>query len=268
MQTLKVGIKDIKGESDNEIVTDDPYITDNFTIVLKTGLHGGQSCLVCSDYTTFLPPCGCETAYCSQCLVDSCSSMVDHIRSILACPNSDCKQEWDPLEIRRRAKFNDSQFNEFCKTLAITLVNRDPYISDCPGCGRYYERKDQAKSSVYCIMCAKEGRPARYCIQCNLTWKTSSSSTNCGNPNCNSTSVLSLLPLAKPKQISWINNCPSIRLCTSCGTVIEHEEKCKEIKCIACGKIFCFVCLIDWRSGHLSDQCKPAPTQTTVPHKK
>ena len=85
---------------------------------------------------------------------------------------------------------------------------------------------------------------------------------------CDYTQLLDLLSKAKKTTIDGIPNCPSIRLCPSCGTGIQHHEgSCKRMMCQTCHKQSCFVCLTDWRY-HTNCTCTPAPIQTSVPRRK
>ena len=85
------------------------------------------------------------------------------------------------------------------------------------------------------------------------------------------TELLDLLSKAKKMTIEGIPNCPSIRLCPSCGTVVGHQGGgcCKHMRCETCHKEYCFVCLTDWKYSHsYHTNCTPAPIQTSVPHRK
>ena len=71
----------------------------------------------------------------------------------------------------------------------------------------------------------------------------------------------------KPTEVP---NVPSVRACDKCGSLINHKEACKHMKC-RCGYEFCFICLgkLDektgmWPCGLFSTSCQVAPRQTTV----
>jgi len=78
---------------------------------------------------------------------------------------------------------------------------------------------------------------------------------------------------------------PSLRACPHCGALVEHTAACKHMKCPACGKEFCFICLSKrdntarggqqswlgffgqsgWQCGRYNTPCASAPRQTHIP---
>ena len=91
-------------------------------------------------------------------------------------------------------------------------------------------------------------------------------------------------------RITWLFECkekvitgvrtPSLRACPHCGALVEHSAACKHMKCPACGKEFCFICLskrdekgvwiplygqTGWQCGRYNTSCNPAPRQTNIP---
>ena len=95
-------------------------------------------------------------------------------------------------------------------------------------------------------------------------------------------------------RITWLHECeekviagvktPSLRACPHCGALVEHSAACKHMKCPACSKEFCFICLskkddkaggglswftsfgqAGWQCGRYNAPCTPAPRQTNIP---
>ena len=59
---------------------------------------------------------------------------------------------------------------------------------------------------------------------------------------------------------------PSTRACVHCGALVQHIEACKQMKCPACSKEFCFICLRKKDvGGYKCGNCQPAPRQTSIP---
>ena len=65
------------------------------------------------------------------------------------------------------------------------------------------------------------------------------------------------------KNVSGIQS-PSLRACPHCGALVQHTDACKNMKCPACQKDFCFVCLSK-NGGYNCGNCKPAVRQTRIP---
>ena len=79
---------------------------------------------------------------------------------------------------------------------------------------------------------------------------------------------------------------PSLRACPHCGALVEHTDACKHMKCPACSKEFCFICLskrdtngrqsqfgwmaflgqTGWQCGRYNSPCAPAERQTSIPN--
>ena len=84
----------------------------------------------------------------------------------------------------------------------------------------------------------------------------------------------------KEKVITGVKT-PSLRACPHCWAIVEHSDACKHMKCPACGKEFCFICLskrddkgqgwfpfygqTGWQCGRYNAACVSAPRQTEIP---
>ena len=95
-------------------------------------------------------------------------------------------------------------------------------------------------------------------------------------------------------RIQWLLECeettiagvktPALRACPHCGGLVQHTGACKHMKCPACSKEFCFICLskrdetsrgglswlqlfgqAGWQCGRYNTACAPAPRQTKLP---
>ena len=265
-QILIVGNEQLR--EDSKLLQDYDSIKNNCTIFAVIRVPGGQDeCLTCCNIKTLLKtPCKCEKAiYCAECIIRDVKTKVDYRNAKLVCPY--CTEEWNLIEIQKTTgmgAFSDAEFNKVSKKLAQNYINSEPGIRECPGCHTYCIRQDQKKNRFYCYICAKEKRKAEYCFQCSLPWKKPSSHVDCGNPNCESADPLSLLAVALKKQIGAMKDCPSLRMCPGCATIIEHKERCKQMHCKNCNTHFCFACLTlgEYKCG---SACAVAPVQTEIP---
>lgn len=95
---------------------------------------------------------------------------------------------------------------------------------------------------------------------------------------------IKLLLECKEKVIAGVKT-PSMRACPHCGAIVEHTDACKHMKCPACSKEFCFICLskrddkgrpggqgwfalfgqTGWQCGRYNAPCASAPRQTNIP---
>ena len=95
-------------------------------------------------------------------------------------------------------------------------------------------------------------------------------------------------------RIQWLLECeetaiagvktPALRACPHCGGLVQHTGACKHMKCPACSKEFCFICLskrdetsrgglswlplfgqTGWQCGRYNTACAPARRQTKLP---
>lgn len=254
--------------NDDKLLEDHEGIKDNCTIFLVMRAPGGQDeCVTCCNQRTLLrAPCKCkEAVYCAECIIRDVQSKVDYENAKLVCPY--CRKEWNLIEIQKTTgvgAFSDAQFNAISKKLAQNYINNAPGIRECPGCQSYCMRQDETKNRFYCRVCAMEKRNAEYCFQCSLPWKKFSSHVDCGNPSCDSANPLTLLAAATRKKIGTMTDCPSLRMCPGCATIIEHETHCKQMHCKKCKTDFCFACLKLGRYK-CGSSCSVAPVQTTIP---
>ena len=58
---------------------------------------------------------------------------------------------------------------------------------------------------------------------------------------------------------------PSLRACPHCGALVQHTDACKNMKCPACKKDFCFICLNKSGGYSCGNNCRPANRQTSIP---
>lgn len=127
----------------------------------------------------------------------------------------------------------------------------------CPGCNLLVSRKDKNNVCVECSVCTeRKGWTYAFCWQCRQEWKgPGPRSDGCENVGCrNPLDILANCPSINFKDVKGVDNCPSIRACPNCGTLLEHNEQyCKSLTCTRCKTKFCFVCL------SVTQECLKAP---------
>jgi len=156
------------------------------------------------------------------------------------------------------------------------LHKPDTEIRQCQVCGVNW-RKDYTKcwpghrNRVVCNTCSKnQVRTVEYCWECRREWGRGGNSYKCGYPDCNwEEEHLRTLQTCETKNIGNLTDCPAIRACPRCGTLIRHTSGCKHMKC-RCGCEFCFVCLKKKRKLRRWEcsaygTCPIVPRQTALP---
>ena len=186
-----------------------------------------------------------------------------------------CNQEWDMDTIRRYGGASDEELRIMQECMSLNYCQNDPNISECPKCHNFCERINVSHRCLICRICTKrEGSSYHFCWDCKREWIGNPTNRRCGNDKCNAEEILEKLKSCPKTEIGYLEGVmvPSIRVCPSCGSLIEHGGKCKHMTCKACLKEFCFVCLRirdgrSWACGGYNTPCSVAPRQTTIPHR-
>ncbi|XP_051547795.1 E3 ubiquitin-protein ligase RNF19B-like isoform X2 [Myxocyprinus asiaticus] len=223
------------------------------------------------DILRALLSCGHVTG--PQTLTDYCRIQLTEGKADLRCPL--CDKQWSYTEVRNVAKLTLEEQQYFEETLANNATRKIVDIKNCPGCNWFIERSDSSNICVECTVCsAKNGKTFEFCWQCQKEWKgRRPRSDRCDNDGC-SNKDLDLLRDCTNIILQDAGNieCPAVRACPTCGTLITHNtKKCKNIVCSRCNKEFCFVCLkltaICCKAGGHFTLCSDgvAPRQTSIP---
>ena len=266
-------------------VADYPQLRSMSTIYLVARLPGGglfestlstnpeaistheEECSLCFHSPSHKMPC--DHFCCKSCVKQHSWNEVNRNKTEIKC--STCESEWDLSVIQRYGSVSKNEMDALANKLSENYIYGTENIRECPGCGDFGQPHDDSKTRVYCKQCAKEGREAEYCFYCSQPWNNPLSKINCGNPNCNPGAILDYIRKAPKKNIGGVE-CPSVRLCPTCGGRIEHKGGCKRMNCIFCKTNFCFICLKtqlngSWQCGSYDSKCPLAPIQTVIPKK-
>uniref|UniRef100_A0A8C2A2N0 RING-type domain-containing protein n=1 Tax=Cyprinus carpio TaxID=7962 RepID=A0A8C2A2N0_CYPCA len=193
-------------------------------------------------------------------LIDCCKAQlkdVSHFEFNL-CPL--CKKEWPYDEVRKLAKLTTEEQLSFEEQLGTNTVKKI-----CPGCGTFVQRLDVSNLCVQCSICTVRNRKTyEFCWQCLREWKGSQTHADrCDNEGCSIyPKLLRDCPMISLTYFTNGVQCPKLRKCPSCDTLIEHNNiGCNNIKCPKCNNEFCFICL---KPGHFyrSNPCTIAPSLT------
>ena len=225
----------------------------------------------CPAHPVFVMPCSHSMS--PDGLMDYCWSEIGSRKCEIRCPI--CNHEWTIDIICKYGCATKEEIHELEAGLSRNFCLSSQEILECPNCTSFCERKDHAKLCVQCTICTqKEGETYSFCWQCLGEWKNRPGDTTCGNTDCGDPEFLKQLkdaPMVKPMGINV--ECPKLRACPKCGTVIDLESGCKHMTCKRCKTDFCFVCLRmktlgSWTCGGWNTQCTPAPRQTRIPQKQ
>lgn len=190
-------------------------------------------------------------------------------KSVAPSARLPCGKIWEFTDITDRGSLSKSQLKEF-ETAVNSLSCRNAGDKCCPHCHQFGRRGSDVKiNRVQCAHCKKE-----FCWACCSAWIPSSPS-GCGNAGCNGKDWrLRVLETCDKKVCQHVTSeCPSIRACPKCGTMLSHSEGCKHMACV-CGTEFCMLCLsvktggaFPTSCGRYSTNCSVAPCQTAIPSK-
>lgn len=214
-------------------------------------------------------PCGHSMS--SGGLMDYCWTR--ERKSEIKCPLYEV--EWSLAVVKRYGGISTKELGLLEVGLSRNFCDKNDNIKQCLKCQTYCTRQNPNDSCVECVGCKMHGRPKyHFCWYCLKVWKTSVSSTSCGNSSCNDARILALLCDCGRVKVAYIKDCTifKYRACVHCGTMIELSDGCKNMQCTACKTEFCFICLRrkisygSWSCGSFNDQCIEAPIQTIIPH--
>ena len=274
---------------DDKYLSDYPSLKHGSTVFLVLRLPGGatgkefgdverpippdvsktdEPCLICLESPAMLMPCN-HTMH-PRCLMDYAQNEVSSkTKSRIQCPV--CSTKWHLSILEHYGVATEDEVHLLEEGLSRNVIISDPDIAECPGCNSFCNRMTKEKARVSCSFCHKQGKNGYFCWHCKKPWANSATAEECGNPTCKAAGIISQILNAPLTEVVGVK-CPSIRLCPSCGTGIEHTRGCKQMCCKMCNKEFCFICLRmkqagKWQCGSYNTKCEPAPVQTAVPKK-
>ncbi len=229
----------------------------------------------CPEYPVFLMPCGHSMS--PDGLMDYCWNEISSCKPEIRCPEIRCplcNQEWPIEVISKYGCATDTEIHQLENGLSRNFCLSDPNILECPICTSFCERRDTTNLCVQCIVCTKKkGKYCYFCWECLGEWKNNLGADTCGNATCGDPVLLRQLATAPMITPLGLNvQCPKIRACPNCGTLIDHTSGCKHMTCTNCNQSFCFVCLRmksngSSSCGSYSTPCAPAPRQTRIPQR-
>ena len=157
-----------------------------------------------------------------------------------------CNKEWDIRDVADAADLNENEHGNLVRVLGNRKAIRSGKCKKCPKCGELAEKPEKLlKFRVHCTSPhCRRGAPD-FCWLCGNKWK-SFGFTVCGNKSCISATVNDQLRGSDIiNQTSWREDvqCPKVRACPHCLTLVEYKRHCKHMKCWSCGGYFCFICL-------------------------
>lgn len=161
------------------------------------------------------------------------------------CGMADCGHVWDYGNVRGVAELTTKQQQDFEQRLSINFLHRTSGMQKCAGCMSWCCRDDLTNNCVRCVLCsANNGQSYDFCWLCLRQWRNVGTAGHCGNDGCESERqrILRHLATCPMKTIDDVQ-CPAVRACPRCSTLLEHSEMCKHVQCTACCFRFCFICL-------------------------
>ncbi|XP_033725695.1 uncharacterized protein LOC117315564 [Pecten maximus] len=173
-----------------------------------------------------------------------------------------CDKEWLFEEIAKKAGLSYDERVLFESLINRKRMNHSPEVLVCPNCRRICNTQNTKNACVKCIHCQKAGKTQfRFCCYCLEKWTP--------KHTCKKITAQETLNNCDRKTIVNVANCPSIRACPECHTLIQHSEGCKHMRCVNCFCTFCFICLCvrgddGFECGSFDAVCKTAPIQSVA----
>ena len=216
-------------------------------------------------------PCNAKHAICPDALMTyAWSEISTNKKTEVKCPL--CDVEWPFDVIKRYGGATTTELDQLQLGMSHNYCAKSNNINQCPKCGSYCMRVQTNVNSVRCFTCSKKSNSNIYfCWFCLQDWKSSLSSSSCGNANCNDAEKLTQLQSCGKVKVLYTDiETFKLRACPKCGIVIEHAGGCKKMTCETCKTKFCFVCLRmmsqgSWPCGSFDTKCAAAPVQTSIP---
>ena len=215
-------------------------------------------------------PCNAKHAICPDALMDYAWSEIRDKKTEVKCPL--CDVEWPFDVIKRYGGATTTELDQLQLGMSHNYCAKSNDVNQCPKCQSYCMRAQTNVNSVRCFICSKKPNSDFYfCWFCLRDWKSSLSSSTCGNANCGDAEKLAQLQSCGKVKVDFINiEILKLRACPKCGTIIELTSGCKHMTCKVCNTDFCFVCLRmqdqgSWSCGSYNTKCAPAPVQTSIP---
>ncbi|XP_069102205.1 uncharacterized protein [Argopecten irradians] len=204
----------------------------------------------------------CGHAITTDNLYRFCLSKLTDWANTFHCCTTRCNAEWTFQEVAEKACLSSDEHILFESRINHIHATQSINTRECPSCGMMCSRLDPSNPRVDCIYCQKLGKPRaqrEFCWDCLLPWNN--------NHICKRNAGFQHLQRCATKEIVGVANCPSVRACPNCKTLIEHLAECKHMICSICKCEFCFICLDVKGSGGFScgsynTKCSVAPRQS------
>ncbi|XP_063751696.1 E3 ubiquitin-protein ligase ARIH2-like isoform X2 [Eleginops maclovinus] len=231
-----------------------------------------------NDFKSLRAKMSCGHTVTPMSLTNWCKHLLSQGEIGFVCGQPDCNVEWTYDEVWKMALLTPEEMEYFDKKMFSRAAKEFLDFKSCPGCKCSVVRSDVNNLRVCCVMCtAKTNVAFSFCWQCLEEWKGPSPYPDrCANEGCinKQQEILNTCPDITFESVRGVAGCPSVRVCPTCGLLLEHNRtKCKNMRCPRCKVEFCFVCLklteeclAQEKSSHYL--CCPsgvAPRQTTIP---
>ncbi|XP_067828195.1 uncharacterized protein [Heptranchias perlo] len=173
-----------------------------------------------------------------------------------------CGQAWAWQEVRRLVLLTEKEQKYYEEKISQLTKDDTESYQKCPRCSLLVQRLDLENLCVECLACS-EGRGTRYqfCWGCTREWKGPSPRDDCcENKSCRTVALLLSCPEINNPGLT-VHQCPLVRACPICKSLVSHTGGCKYVKCGNCANRFCYRCLEKFTvCYHANPNCYHSPS--------
>jgi Holliday junction resolvasome RuvABC DNA-binding subunit len=206
--------------------------------------------------------CSSGHKFCFNCWSDHAQS--HHTLGCIPCPSVDCGEildlQWAPMVLKRSELVNrlltNRQQNVIkslelklcpapnCGLLVRVLPHSAAKMNRAAGCSRV---AICANGHAFCVNCCHEAHSPLQCSELTIWQELLRQESKTATLPKDKIAAKSAGASAKQPQSLFVSP-PTSKRCPTCDSIINKNEACNFVTCIACHKKMCWICMRDWNT--------------------